>query len=208
MNAWGFWASVVQSIASIAWPAALISVVWILREDIRRLLPYAQLKFGSNEISFGKHIQDALDQARLSEATNEVHLVEMDLGATRNLTNLSDDDLRKQVLECAKDLREMGFKFRSERDSSRRITSSPEQFAEYTNELNNQSERQRHEFQSTLFPIARALHEELLKRLKSKSIEAEPDHMYDFVFESGSLAGPDPLGEAAARLEQLARMLG
>lgn len=207
MNAWGFWAAVVQSIASIAWPAALVSAVWILRDDIRRLLPYAQIKVGANELSFGKNIQAALDQARLSEVTNEAHLPEKDLGATRSLTSLSDDVLREKVIECVKDLRAMAFKFNSERNISL-TTNSRADFEQYTRELLSQSERQRHEFQSTLFPIARALYEELLKRTNGKGAAAQRDQMYDFVFEHGSLAGPDPLGEAAARLEQLARNLG
>lgn len=207
MNAWGFWAAVVQSIASAAWPVAFISAVWILRKDIRRLLPYAQLKFAGNEISF-RRIQEVIDQARLSEVTNEAPANEEELGATQNFSNLSDQDLRKKVLECANDLRKMDFKFSSEKEVPRRYGRSSEEFAEYAKELITQSDRQRNEFQSTLFPITRALHEELLARLATRDVKVQPDYNSDFVFEHGSLAGPNPLGAAAARLEQLSRMLG
>ncbi|OOO15672.1 hypothetical protein [Agrobacterium pusense] len=208
MNGWGFAAAIVQSIASMAWPGAIISVVWILKDDIRRLLPYAHLKVGENELSFAKHIQEAIDQARLSEATNEAHSSEIDLGATRSLENVPDDALRQKVLECVTDMRKMSFKFNSERNSLLHRERSEDNFSDYTNEIIGLHDRQRLEFQTTLFPMARALHEQLLKRLNERGVDASSDRGYDFVFEHGSLAGPNPLDEAALRLEELARLLG
>lgn len=47
-----FFASIVQSLASLAWPAAVVASVWIFRNDIRPLLPRFRVKHKDTEVSF------------------------------------------------------------------------------------------------------------------------------------------------------------
>jgi hypothetical protein len=44
MNWLDFWASVISSITSLAWPAAVVTAVWIFRGELRPLLPRLHLK--------------------------------------------------------------------------------------------------------------------------------------------------------------------
>ena len=52
MNIYAFIASIVGSIVSLAWPAALVIIVALFKNDLRKLLPLARLKYGESEISF------------------------------------------------------------------------------------------------------------------------------------------------------------
>ncbi|MGX9120368.1 DUF4145 domain-containing protein [Mesorhizobium sp. BHbsci] len=61
MNYLDFFASVISSITSLAWPAAVVTAVWLFRGEIRPLLPRLHLKHNETEISF-----------RLQEAENVV----------------------------------------------------------------------------------------------------------------------------------------
>ncbi|MBC7150799.1 MAG: DUF4145 domain-containing protein [Rhizobium sp.] len=47
-----FVASIVQSLVTIAWPAAVVLSVWMFRNEIRPLLPMFRLKHKDTEISF------------------------------------------------------------------------------------------------------------------------------------------------------------
>jgi hypothetical protein len=52
MDGYQFIASLVQSIASLAWPAALVLIVLIFREKFRELLPLLRVKHKDIEVSF------------------------------------------------------------------------------------------------------------------------------------------------------------
>ncbi|WP_411196518.1 DUF4145 domain-containing protein [Rhizobium sp.] len=52
MNYLDFFASVISSITSLAWPAAVVASVWIFRNDLRPLLPRMRLKHKDTEFSF------------------------------------------------------------------------------------------------------------------------------------------------------------
>jgi Domain of unknown function (DUF4145) len=52
MNLYGLIASVVQSVASLAWPAAVVIAVWMFREKIGKLLPLIHVKHSNWEASF------------------------------------------------------------------------------------------------------------------------------------------------------------
>jgi len=52
MNAYGLIAAIVQSIASVAWPAALVAIVWLFRRRLEDLLPQLRAKYKDVEISF------------------------------------------------------------------------------------------------------------------------------------------------------------
>jgi hypothetical protein len=52
MNGYGLIAAIVQSIISLAWPAALVTIVWLFRTRLEDLLPKLQAKYKDFEISF------------------------------------------------------------------------------------------------------------------------------------------------------------
>lgn len=52
VNYLDFFASVISSITSLAWPAAFVGAVWLFRGEIRPLLPRLKLKHKETEISF------------------------------------------------------------------------------------------------------------------------------------------------------------
>jgi hypothetical protein len=57
-----FISSIVQSIVSLAWPAAFVAAVWLFREKLTELLPQLRAKYKDVEISF------KLDQAEKEAA--------------------------------------------------------------------------------------------------------------------------------------------
>ena len=52
MNGFGLIAAIVQSLASLAWPAALVAIVWLFRSRLEDLLPKLQARYKDLEISF------------------------------------------------------------------------------------------------------------------------------------------------------------
>lgn len=52
MNWLDFMASIVGSITSLAWPAAVVGSVWLFRKEIRLLLPHMKLKYADAELGF------------------------------------------------------------------------------------------------------------------------------------------------------------
>lgn len=57
MNIFEFIASLVKSLVSLAWPAALVASVWLFRDKINELLPLVRMRYKDFDISF------RLDQA-------------------------------------------------------------------------------------------------------------------------------------------------
>jgi hypothetical protein len=47
-----FISSIVQSLVSLAWPAAFVAAVWMFREKLIQLLPQLRAKYKDVEISF------------------------------------------------------------------------------------------------------------------------------------------------------------
>jgi hypothetical protein len=52
MDGYQFAAAIIQSIVSLAWPAAFIGAVWLFRGRLTELLPLLKLKHKETEISF------------------------------------------------------------------------------------------------------------------------------------------------------------
>lgn len=50
-----FFASLARTLASLAWPAIIISAIFIFRKDIRSLLPRMRVKHKDTELSFRLH---------------------------------------------------------------------------------------------------------------------------------------------------------
>jgi hypothetical protein len=63
MDGYQLLASILQSITSLAWPAALFGSVWLFREKLTDLLPFLRVKHKEWEVSF------RLDQAEKEAAT-------------------------------------------------------------------------------------------------------------------------------------------
>jgi hypothetical protein len=61
MDGYQFIASIVQSLVSLAWPAALVACVWLFRAKLNELLPLLKLKHGDWEASF--RLDDAEKEA-------------------------------------------------------------------------------------------------------------------------------------------------
>ena len=62
MDIYQFIASILQSLVSLAWPAAFVAAVWLFREKLTELLPQLRAKYKDVEISF------KLDQAEKEAA--------------------------------------------------------------------------------------------------------------------------------------------
>lgn len=203
-SAWGFAAVVVQSLAAVAWPGALICVVWLLRDDLRKLLPNLSVRHGDLEFSFKRISQlvDAVQEHTVNQERLDIALPPPS-DATANLQSLGDDELRLKVEDCALQMREMEQRFRQEREEDYRKEREHD-WMRTTETLLKASDRHRYEWQTALLPKAVALRDELLRRLGES--QSDHDFNYDHVFQ-GSLAGPDPLNQGALRLEQMARRL-
>jgi hypothetical protein len=44
VNGYGLTASIIQSIVSLAWPAAIVAIVWLFRDKLVDLLPLLRVK--------------------------------------------------------------------------------------------------------------------------------------------------------------------
>ncbi|MGH6726851.1 MAG: DUF4145 domain-containing protein [Pseudolabrys sp.] len=62
MDGYQFFASIIQSVVSLAWPLAFVAAVWLFREKIAELLPRFRAKYKDLELSF------RLDQAEKEAA--------------------------------------------------------------------------------------------------------------------------------------------
>jgi len=65
MDGYQFIASLVQSVVSLAWPAAIVIAVWLFRGKLTELLPRLKLKHKDTEVSF-----------RLEQAEKEAEEIE------------------------------------------------------------------------------------------------------------------------------------
>jgi hypothetical protein len=52
MDGYQFAASIIQSVVSLAWPAAIFGCAWLFREKLRELLPLLRFKYKDVEASF------------------------------------------------------------------------------------------------------------------------------------------------------------
>jgi len=52
MDSYQFSASIIQSIVSLAWPAAFVAAAWMFRDKINELLPLLRLKYKDLDLSF------------------------------------------------------------------------------------------------------------------------------------------------------------
>lgn len=205
-NGYGFAAAFVQALASLGWPAAIAFSAYIFRSEIAKLLPNLHIKHGDSEVSF-RRVEQLVEQVQIHEIAQRSQPVALarPSSSTENLSSLTDDVLRLRVEDVALKMREMENRFKSPVTEAiaLRITDR-ESWEEQTAELLARSDRQRHEWQTTLLPDAVALRDEMVRRLGDER-QVNVDFS-DYVFE-GLLAGPFPLNQAALTLERLARNL-
>lgn len=204
MNGYALTAVIIQSIASLAWPAAIVASVYLFRSQLAELLPRLQIKHGESEVSFSR-IGKLIEKVQEHEATR-VQSIDLPPPSTSvtNLSSLSDDALRLKVEDTALKMREMESRFKSEDLKFQTRFRVRANWEDETEQLLASSDRRRHEWQTTLLPDAVALRDELIRRLGTE-IEVDTQRS-NFVFH-GMLAGPYPLNEAALTLERLARNL-
>jgi hypothetical protein len=66
MDGYQFLASVLQSLVSLAWPAALFACVWIFREKLNALLPMLRMKYKDFDLSFYRWESAEREAAKLT----------------------------------------------------------------------------------------------------------------------------------------------
>ena len=52
MDGYQFIAAILQSVVSLAWPAAIFGSVWLFRDKLRTLLPLLRMKYKDLDVSF------------------------------------------------------------------------------------------------------------------------------------------------------------
>ena len=108
-----FWASIIQSLTSLAWPIAIVVVFLLFREKLRALLPLLKVKAGEMEVSF------RLDKAE--EAVKELPPMVTDTVAPATpeeidrFYQIADISPRAAILELKNELeqlvRQLSFKY-------------------------------------------------------------------------------------------------
>jgi hypothetical protein len=120
-NGYGLAAVAIQSIASLAWPAAIVASVYLFRAQLGDLLPRLQIKHGESEVSFSR-LGELVEQVQVHEVEEISRSMETIAAqptvATANLEVLTNDQIRVRVEDIALKMREMEMRFRSERDRS------------------------------------------------------------------------------------------
>jgi hypothetical protein len=71
MDGYQFIATLFQSVASLAWPVAALSAVYVFRKELRGLLPQLRVKHKDWEASFSRLDQAEREAARLPEAAEQ-----------------------------------------------------------------------------------------------------------------------------------------
>lgn len=132
-----------------------------------------------------------------------------------NLSGASTDVLKVKVSQVASGLRALETRIQHKESLIPRVTYNPDASNDLKRHLWEGEQRQRNEirldveseFQEKWLPAAQGLWDELCRRV------GKPDYLGDLgtappvALIYGSLAGADPLGEAATWLERLARKL-
>ncbi|MBE0559913.1 MAG: hypothetical protein IH622_03645 [Ochrobactrum anthropi] len=196
-------ASLVESATKIAWPAAAFACVWIMRDDLRKLLPRAYFKHGEFEAGFYTGQESVVEQVIDHNVTVNAQPL-----AVRNLQDFSNAELRDLATDTTTRMRNFERSIKQERnhrfgfdnilyyDSSRN---------DYTERLLKQSNENLHRWRSDYQPDAVAIRDELLRRLG-------PNHDVDLhrarvALDHGMLAGPSPIADAATAIEMLCHAL-
>lgn len=98
MNGYDFTASIVQSIASLAWPAAMVWIVYLFREKLREILPLLRLKHNDTEVSF--QLKEAADLAEALPAPPAGAPPEEDVRPTERSVHLAEMSPRAAIIDA------------------------------------------------------------------------------------------------------------
>jgi len=90
MNGYGLTAVVVQSIAALAWPAAIFAIFWIFRKKLVELLPFFTVKHVDWEASF-----------RLDKAEEEAASLAPIEAAPESLPTVEESDRFEQIAKLS-----------------------------------------------------------------------------------------------------------
>jgi hypothetical protein len=112
VNGYGLIASIIQSIAALAWPAAIVAIVWLFRGKLVNLLPLLQVKHKDWVVSFRLE-QAEKEAAKLppSPATPETELTPEEKSRFEQIAKLSP---RGAILEVRAQLEEAVRSFAQE----------------------------------------------------------------------------------------------
>ncbi|RVE83326.1 hypothetical protein [Sinorhizobium meliloti] len=200
MDGYSFVASLVSSFASVAWPAAAVALFLGSKKEIFALMArVARFKIGENEASFFEAVELAKEQAInevIAQKKNEPHGPEVE-----TFEGLPVEELKARVLELTRKMRNWELERSHQRMA---LLYSRGDFDELTKHYLATSLEQNHHWQTVFQPTALALEEAILHRLGRKK---NPLERGDTAIDYGTLAGPDPVTEAANYLERLAREL-
>jgi hypothetical protein len=72
MDGYQFLASVLQSVVSLAWPAALFACVWLFRERLNALLPLLRMKYKDLDLSFYRWESAEKEVAKLTASPEAI----------------------------------------------------------------------------------------------------------------------------------------
>lgn len=195
MDGYQLIAAIIDSISKIAWPLAVATCVWLLRVEIRNLLPHTYVKHGEFEMGFNVGQNIALKQ--ISTPLTPLN------SSTKNLGKLTNSEIKEHACAITKELRDFQNKIRS-RDTYT-FNLSNQDWDRYVKNLEKKANKDLHEWRSKFQPDAVAIKNELLRRIGT-------DHGIDLshaqaALDFGMLAGPSPVNDAALAIEELCRAL-
>lgn len=98
MSGYGLTASMVQSIASLAWPGAFVFIVWVFHQKLLELLPLLHFKHKDTEAYFRRAEKEA---AEIVQSAAEVQTPPPTPEEQKRLTEISP---RKAILELRREL--------------------------------------------------------------------------------------------------------
>lgn len=122
MNTYQFIASLVQSITSIAWPAALVISVWLFRERVSELLPLLRVKYKNVEATF--RLEQAEKEAEALPQTPELQQITQTPEEKSKFEQLAEISPRAAIIEVRADIEE-AVRTLAEQVAGRMPASSP-----------------------------------------------------------------------------------
>lgn len=199
MDGYAFIASLVGSLASVAWPAAAFGCFFLVRREVSALMPKLRVRVGDNELSF---ISELVQKTQ--EETVEM-MIERPSTVLENLSELSTQHLKLRVSEFCGEIRRWDIERRTKRDAILHNRHNDVSWSEFTENLLSNSTEENHAWRSRYQSTALAIKSELLRRL-GDTHGLDTSHG-DVAIEHGVLAGVSPVTDAANFLEALARRL-
>jgi Domain of unknown function (DUF4145) len=107
VNGYQLIASLVQSLASLAWPLAFVTAIWLFRPKLLGLLPFLRLRYKDVDVSF--RLDEAEKKAELPPSTEPP--IEATPEEKSTFEKISDISPRAAILDLRNDLEETVRRF-------------------------------------------------------------------------------------------------